>query len=490
MKVSIVTVCLNSSKTISDTINSVNSQTYKNIEHIFVDGGSNDNTLSQLKNNPNKNKKIIIAKKSGIYEAMNIGIKKSTGDIIHILNSDDVFSSNKIVEKVISDIKKNYKYDFFCGHVSFFGKNNFFNVKRFYQANQNLNSGFEYGVIPPHPGSFVKSKIYKKVGLYNNNFKIAGDFDFFLRSVKLKKCKYRIINSEIVRMRTGGRSTTNIFNYLFITREIIKSMKLNNIKVNYFKIYFRFILKLKEIFFLDIKKINSNFKMFNITFNHKFYEKKMFNIYKNPKKINFNKNIVLSAMNLAFLGYYQNKKVFPYKNLFHWPDGIFLKKIVNVKKIPGRKILNEIKINKKIKHIRVIGNLHEISKKFLEKKYKRKLIHQPLPFITANKINKLKIKSKASELIFITLPTPKQEILARNISINNKYFRVICIGGSINMASGIEKIVPDYLDNFEYIWRLQNDPVRRLTRLFQSYFYYLLGKKKELYNNTIFNLID
>ena len=126
----------------------------------------------------------------------------------------------------------------------------------------------------------------------------------------------------------------------------------------------------------------------------------------------------------------------------------------------------------------------------LKKKYKRKLIHQPLPFISANKINKLKIKSKASELIFITLPTPKQEILARNISINNKYFRVICIGGSINMASGIEKIVPDYLDNFEYIWRLQNDPVRRLTRLFQSYFYYLLGKKKELYNNTIFNLID
>ena len=114
MKISIVTVCLNSSKTISDTINSVNSQTYKNIEHIFVDGGSNDNTLSQLKNNPNKNKKIIIAKKSGIYEAMNIGIKKSIGDIIHILNSDDVFSSNKIVEKVISDIKKNYKYDPSC----------------------------------------------------------------------------------------------------------------------------------------------------------------------------------------------------------------------------------------------------------------------------------------------------------------------------------------------------------------------------------------
>ena len=98
MKLSIITVTYNSSKTISDTINSVNSQTYKNIEHIFVDGKSKDNTLKILK----KSKKYKNnSKKSGIYEAMNIGIKKATGNIIQILNSDDILQSNTVIEETM-----------------------------------------------------------------------------------------------------------------------------------------------------------------------------------------------------------------------------------------------------------------------------------------------------------------------------------------------------------------------------------------------------
>ena len=97
MKLSIITVCFNSQETIVDTINSVNSQNYKNIEHIFVDGGSKDNTLNLIKKNPNKNKKIIIKKNSSIYEAMNEGIKRASGDIIQILNSDDILFSNTII---------------------------------------------------------------------------------------------------------------------------------------------------------------------------------------------------------------------------------------------------------------------------------------------------------------------------------------------------------------------------------------------------------
>ena len=135
MKLSIITVTYNSSKTISDTINSVNSQTYKNIEHIFVDGKSKDNTLKILKKNPKKNIKIII-KKSGIYEAMNIGIKKATGDIIQILNSDDIFQSNTVIEETMKKIKNNPKKDIFFGDVVFFKDNNFHKIRRYFKADE------------------------------------------------------------------------------------------------------------------------------------------------------------------------------------------------------------------------------------------------------------------------------------------------------------------------------------------------------------------
>ncbi len=120
MKLTIITVCLNSENTIRDTINSVNSQTYKNIEHIFIDGGSQDKTLSLLKKNPNKKKKIFFKKNTGIYQAMNEGIKKASGDIIQILNSDDILHSNTIIEEVISKIKKSPNFDIYLGNVIFF----------------------------------------------------------------------------------------------------------------------------------------------------------------------------------------------------------------------------------------------------------------------------------------------------------------------------------------------------------------------------------
>ena len=112
MKISIITVTYNSEKTISDTINSVNSQSYKNIEHIFVDGNSIDGTLRILNKNPNKNKKIIV-KKSKIYDAMNIGINNASGEIIQILNSDDILQSNTVIEETIKKIKDNPKKDVF-----------------------------------------------------------------------------------------------------------------------------------------------------------------------------------------------------------------------------------------------------------------------------------------------------------------------------------------------------------------------------------------
>ena len=158
MKISILTVCFNSEKTIADTINSVNSQTYKNIEHIFVDGGSEDNTLKILKKNPNKKKKLFIKKETSIYEAMNEGIKRASGIFIMILNSDDILNSNTIIEETVKKIKKNPRHDVFLGNVIYFSFNNYNRVNRFYEASNLRVKNLLNGDMPPHPASFIKKK--------------------------------------------------------------------------------------------------------------------------------------------------------------------------------------------------------------------------------------------------------------------------------------------------------------------------------------------
>ena len=161
MKLTIITVCFNSEKTIADTINSVNSQTYKDIEHIFVDGGSKDKTIEILKANPNKKKRILIKRNSSIYEAMNAGIKIAKGTIIQILNSDDILNSNLIIEKTIKKIKQSPNCSVFLGNVVYFSSNNFLKINRFFEASNKRIRNMLLGDMPPHPASFIKKKYIK-----------------------------------------------------------------------------------------------------------------------------------------------------------------------------------------------------------------------------------------------------------------------------------------------------------------------------------------
>ena len=134
MKISIITVCFNSEETIISTLNSVFSQNYPNIEHIIIDGGSSDRTLDIIKQYPFKNKRVISENDNGIYDAMNKGIKMAKGEIISILNSDDIYQSPNIISNVINIIKKNPSKDIFLGDVVYFKANNFNKITRYYHA--------------------------------------------------------------------------------------------------------------------------------------------------------------------------------------------------------------------------------------------------------------------------------------------------------------------------------------------------------------------
>ena len=262
MKLSIITVCFNSERTIVDTINSVNSQNYKNIEHIFVDGGSKDKTLSLIKKNSNKNKKIIIKKNSSIYEAMNEGIKKSKGDIIQILNSDDILYSNSIIKKVIAKIKKQPKIDIFLGNVVYFSYKNFYNTSRYFKANKKKIANLKKGDMPPHPSSFIRKKVYNKFGLYNSKYKIAADFDFFLRVFTINKIKFKILNMDIVKMRSGGASNKNIISYFEILFEILDSLKKHKQNRFFVQPILRGFYKINELYKFNKNDLNKKFEIF------------------------------------------------------------------------------------------------------------------------------------------------------------------------------------------------------------------------------------
>lgn len=202
-----------------------------------------------------------------------------------------------------------------------------------------------------------------------------------------------------------------------------------------------------------------------------------------PYKTNF----ILSGLNLAFLGYLSAGLIKIEKQTYHWPDGIFYKRFFGnkIRKIPGREIISNLNLPDFIEKIYVFGVLSKNSKNFLAKKYNKKIIHIELPFTNVVDLfnNFCKIEFEKNDLIILTLPTPKQEQFAKLIALNNKYYKIICIGGAISMASGDEKMVPKFLDErgLEFLWRLRNDTKRRVFRLIYTIFYYSLGEMTFLF---------
>lgn len=206
LKISIITVCYNSSKTILDTIASVNNQSYKNIEHVFIDGLSSDNTLELIKLNSKKEKVIISEQDNGLYDAMNKGINISSGEFIMFLNSDDLLNNNNTIQNIMYEIDK-YSLNVVYGDISFF-KNDINKIVRLWKSSNFKKENISKGWHPPHPGFTVSKEIFNKVGVFSNKLKIVADYDFMLRCFNYKPLKIKYINEVIVRMRIGGASTT------------------------------------------------------------------------------------------------------------------------------------------------------------------------------------------------------------------------------------------------------------------------------------------
>lgn len=230
MKITIITVVFNNCKTINTAIESVLNQTYNDIEYIIIDGGSTDGTIEIIEKYRNKISFLVSEKDKGIYDAMNKGIMLATGDIIGILNSDDLYNNNSILEIINNEFEKDENLEILYGDLVYVDKNCISKIIRKWISCEYFDEFFEQGNVPPHPSLFLKRSVYNRVGLFNLKYKLAADYEFMLRIFKNYSFNIRYINQVLVRMRLGGATNKNFKNIYLGNKEILCAWKQNFLK--------------------------------------------------------------------------------------------------------------------------------------------------------------------------------------------------------------------------------------------------------------------
>ena len=256
MKTSIITVCFNSAETIEDTIRSVLSQDYRNIEYIIVDGGSTDGALDIINRYAGNTVKVISEPDDGIYDAMNKGIKLSSGGVIATLNSDDVYMNDTVVTEMLDFIAAG-NLDAAYADLVYVNRENLDKVVRYWKAGPYKKGAFFYGWVPPHPTFFCRRKIYEKFGFYRRDMKIASDFELMLRFIEKHQVKVGYLAKPIVKMRTGGKANVLRGN-IRGNREIIRSFRLNNLHLSPWFFIVKPITKISQLFTRLSKGDNEN----------------------------------------------------------------------------------------------------------------------------------------------------------------------------------------------------------------------------------------
>ena len=246
-KVSIITVCYNSEKTIEDTIQSVISQDYPDIEYLIIDGKSTDNTMQIIGKYADHISKSTSEPDKGIYDAMSKGIKMASGDIVGILNSDDIFFTDKTVSDVARVFTNDPEVDAVYGNIAYYRGTDMEKKVRTWITKPYYDQFFEHGEVPAHPSLFVKKSVYDTIGTYFPDFKISSDYEFMLRAFKVHGYKSCHLNQFIVKMRVGGESTKSLKNVLIGNKEVKAAWQMNGLKPPLSFWFLRFVKKVLQL---------------------------------------------------------------------------------------------------------------------------------------------------------------------------------------------------------------------------------------------------
>ena len=248
MKLSIITATYNSERTLRDTMESILSQTFQNFEYIIVDGASKDATLDIIREyEPRFHGKMryVSEPDKGIYDAMNKGFAMATGDVIGILNSDDFFTSDDVLQAVVDGFAGEY-VDAVYADIHFVGTDDLTKCVRYYSSSVFRPWMMRFGMIPAHPSFYCRKAVYDQYGSFDTTYRIAADFEILLRLIFIHRIRTRYVKKDFVTMRLGGASTTGYGSWSLIMKEHLQIMKQHGVVTNRFLLSLRYIYKLFE----------------------------------------------------------------------------------------------------------------------------------------------------------------------------------------------------------------------------------------------------
>lgn len=247
MKITIITTTYNSASTLRDTMESVLAQTHKDIEYWVIDGGSEDDTLGLIKEYESLfdgRMKWISEPDNGLYDALNKGISRATGDVVGILNSDDFYTSPTVLEQVAAGFSDDV--DAVYGDIHFVRPSDLGKCVRYYSSKLFRPWALRFGFMPAHPSFYVRREVYERCGGYALDYKLAADYDMMVRLLYKEKIRCRYLSVDMVTMRTGGMSTKNVRNRLLLTKEDVKACRRYGLYSNFLMCSCKYAVKLFE----------------------------------------------------------------------------------------------------------------------------------------------------------------------------------------------------------------------------------------------------
>lgn len=248
MKISIITVVYNNEKTINEAIESVLNQNYQNIEYIVIDGGSKDGTIAKIDGYKDRISYFVSERDNGLYDAMNKGISAATGDVVGILNSDDLYQDLSVIQDVMKIFIENEKIDILYGDLVYVKNDDISKVVRNWKSKPYYKNFFENANVPPHPSLFLRKRVYEQAGLFNLDYKIAADYELMLRIFKNHNFNSKYINRLIVRMRLGGASNASFSSIVKQNKEVLKAWNNNNLVPPFYLMPLRILKKVAQYF--------------------------------------------------------------------------------------------------------------------------------------------------------------------------------------------------------------------------------------------------
>lgn len=244
--ISVITVCYNSATTLSRALQSVADQDWPRIEHIVIDGASTDGSAAIIEHFRPQLAHVVSEPDGGIYDAMNKGLARASGNIVCFLNADDQYSANTVLSRVTT-LMHEHQLDALMGDVGFFHEADPQRMVRCYRSNYFTPARLAWGWMPAHPALFLSRAVVQRVGRFKTDYRIAGDYEFIVRAFHGHELRYRHLPEVLVNMQTGGASTGGFGTKVRLNREVLRACRENGVQTNMLKILSKYPAKLLEL---------------------------------------------------------------------------------------------------------------------------------------------------------------------------------------------------------------------------------------------------